>query len=94
MVIWIILFFTASSSSAIAQQKSAKLTNADVIEMVGMGLSDDVVVDKIHSADTTEFDTSLEALKTLKADRVSDAVLRAMINPRPASLPAPASTCT
>jgi hypothetical protein len=91
MVIWIILFFAASNSSVIAQQKSAKLTNADVIEMVGIGLSDDVVVDKIHSADTTEFDTSLEGLKTLKAGKVSDAVLRAMINPRPASSPAPES---
>src|SRR5260370_5837685 len=87
MAVCIFLFFAAASTLATTPQKSAKLTNTDVVEMVGMGLSDDVVVDKIHSADATEFDTSLEALKTLKASKVSDAVLRVMINPHPGSSP-------
>jgi hypothetical protein len=48
--------------------------------MVGLGLSDDVIIDKIHTTQATEFDTSVAALRTLKAAKVSDAVIRAMIN--------------
>jgi hypothetical protein len=81
VVMCILLALASVSTLSTAQQKSTKLSNPDVIEMVGMGLSDDVILDKIHSAEATEFDTGLEALKTLKASKVSDAVLRAMINP-------------
>ena len=49
--------------------------------MASIGLSDEVIVDKIHATDATEFDTSLEGLKGLKAAKVSDLVIRAMINP-------------
>jgi hypothetical protein len=84
----VMFIFAACAATAAARQEGAKLTNADVIEMVGIGLSDDVVVDKIHSSNATEFDTSMEALKTLKASKVSDAVLRAMINPHAAGSPA------
>ena len=66
------------------QQLSKKMSNQDVIDMVSLGLSDDVIVDKIHGTDATEFDTSIEGLKALKAAKVSDAVIRAMINPHPA----------
>ena len=67
------------------QQATKKLTNHDITEMVSLGLSDDVVVDKIHAAEATDFDTSLEGMKALKAAKVSDNVIRAMINPHPAS---------
>lgn len=49
--------------------------------MVSLGLSDDVVIDKIHATDATDFDTSIAGLKTLMLGKVSDAVIRAMINP-------------
>ncbi len=65
------------------QQATKKMTNQDVIQMLSLGLSDEVVVDKIHSADAPSFDTSLEGLRALKAAKVSDAVIRAMINPHP-----------
>ena len=56
-----------------AQQASGKkLANQDVIDMVSLGLSDDVVIDKIHAAEITEFDTGIVALKSLKAAKVSD----------------------
>jgi hypothetical protein len=72
-----------AGTPGLAWSQSAKLTNADVIELVGLGLSDDVIIDKIHSAENTGFDTSVDGLKTLKANKVSDAVIRAIINPHP-----------
>ncbi len=64
-------------------QSAKKMTNSDIREMVSIGLSDDIIVDKIHASDSTDFDTSIEALRVLKTAKVSDAVIRAMINPRP-----------
>jgi hypothetical protein len=66
------------------QQLSPRISNQDVIDMVSLGLSDDVIIDKIHATPAAEFDTSVAALRTLKAAKVSDAVIRAMINPHPA----------
>jgi len=63
------------------QQLTHRLTNQDVIEMVSLGLSDDVVIDKIHATDATGFDTSVAGLKALKLAKVSDSVIRVMINP-------------
>jgi len=60
------------------------MNNNDVIEMLGLGLADDVIIDKIHAASATDFDTSIEGLKALKAAKVSDVVIRVMINPHPA----------
>jgi hypothetical protein len=68
---------------SLAQQLTHRMTNQDVIGMVSLGLSDDVVIDKIHATDTTDFDTSIAGLKTLKLGKVSDAVIRVMINPHP-----------
>jgi hypothetical protein len=63
------------------------MTNADVIELAGMGLSDDVVMDKIYAAKATDFDTSIAGLRALKAAKISDIVIRAMINPQPVPQP-------
>jgi hypothetical protein len=63
------------------QQLSQRLTNQDVIDMVALGLSDDVITDKIHAIDSTNFDTSVSGLRMLKAGKVSDPVIRAMIAP-------------
>ncbi|HEV2491717.1 MAG TPA: hypothetical protein VG204_01450 [Terriglobia bacterium] len=70
-----------------------RLTNQDVISMVQLGLSDDVIVAKIRAASAAgagalSFDTSVDGLKALKAAKVSDAILKVMINPAP---PAPAT---
>jgi hypothetical protein len=66
---------------SLGQQLTHRLTNQDVIEMVSVGLSDDVVIDKIHATETADFDTSVAGLKALKLAKVSDAVIRVMINP-------------
>jgi hypothetical protein len=73
-----------AASFCVGQQLAKKMSNQDVIEMVSLGLSDDVVIDKIHGGGETDFDTSIGGLKALKAAKVSDAVIRAMINPHPA----------
>lgn len=63
-----------------------RMTNQDVIDMVKLGLSDDVIVAKIReasakSADAVYFDTSLDGMKALKAANVPDSVIKVMINP-------------
>jgi hypothetical protein len=68
---------------AASPQPSKKLTNQDIIDMAALKLSDDVIIEKIHSPEAIDFDTSVAGLKLLKAHHVSDAVVRAMINPRP-----------
>jgi hypothetical protein len=68
------------------QEPGKRLTNQDIIEMTNLGLSDDVIVAKIRSAngaDASKFDTSVDGLKALKAANVSDAVIKVMINPTP-----------
>jgi hypothetical protein len=77
-----------------AQQMSHRLSNQDIIDMAGLGLSDDVIITKIRSAGRPEdlsFDTSVAGLKALKAAKVSDAVIKVMINPAPAPPPAAAA---
>jgi hypothetical protein len=62
------------------EHSSSKLTNQDVTDLVSLGFSDEVIIDKIRATDSAEFDTSVSALRTLKTAKVSDAVIRAMIN--------------
>jgi hypothetical protein len=78
--------FLLLSSTTWSQQLSTRITNQDVIDMVGLGLSDDVIIAKIRSASaggTLQFDTSVHGLKELKAAKVSDEVIKVMINPAP-----------
>jgi hypothetical protein len=63
------------------------MTNQDVIDMVSLGLPDDVIIDKIQTVAGTDFDTSVPGLRALKAGRVSDSVIRIMINPSSGSNP-------
>ena len=76
-----ILAIALTASQCAAQQSTGKMTNQDVTEMVSAGLSDEIILDKIHAAAATSFDTSVEALRALKAVNVSDTVIGVMINP-------------
>ena len=78
----------AVACAAFGQESGAikkRFTNEDVIGMTKLGLTDDVIIAKIRAmsaaVDAISFDTGVEALKTLKAEGVSDAVIKAMINP-------------
>jgi hypothetical protein len=69
-----------------SQQLGKRTTNKDVIDMAGLGISDDIIIAKIRSAaagGTLQFDTSIDSLKELKAAKVSDDVIKVMINPAP-----------
>jgi hypothetical protein len=69
-----------------SQQLGKRITNKDVIDMVSLGLSDDIIIAKIRSAaagGTLQFDTSIDGLKELKAGKVSDEIIKVMINPTP-----------
>ena len=78
---------------ASAQDRPAlhnRLTNQDVISMVQLQLSDDLIIAKIRAsaakgADAVSFDTSADGLRALKAANVPDSVIKAMINPTPAT---------
>ena len=85
-----VLFVLLLASSSWSQQLATRLTNKDVIDMVGLGLSDDVIISKIRSGaagGTLQFDTSVAGLKELKAGKVSDDVIKVMINPAPPAAP-------
>jgi hypothetical protein len=85
-----IALFLLLSSTSWSQQLSTRITNQDVIEMAGLGLSDDVIIAKIRAASagaTLQFDTSVRGLKELKAAKVSDDVIKVMINPAPPAGP-------
>lgn len=64
--------------SATAQDMGA-LNNQDVVDMISIGLTDEIVISKIK-ASYCDFDTSTEALKELKDNGVSNAVIVSMIN--------------
>jgi len=83
-----VLFLIVHSCVCWSQQMSHRLNNQDIIDMVALGISDDVIITKIHSAAKPEdlaFDTSADGLKALKASKVSDAVIKVMINPAPSA---------
>ena len=61
-----------------APQQGGVVTNADVLMMLKMGLSSDVIVAKIKVSNC-KFDTSPSALQELQKARASDAVIMAMM---------------
>jgi hypothetical protein len=82
--------FLLLASTTWSQQLGKRITNKDVIDMAGLGLSDDLIISKIRSAaagGTLQFDTSVDGLKELKAAKVSDDVIKVMINPAPPAAP-------
>jgi hypothetical protein len=82
--------FLLLASTAWNQQLGKRMTNKDVIDMAGLGLSDDVIITKIRSASaggTLQFDTNVDGLKELKLAKVSDEVIKVMINPAPPVAP-------
>jgi hypothetical protein len=86
-IAWVLM-----TPAARGQEPAKRLTNPDVIEMVKLGLSDDVIIAKIRAVGaagegSAAFDTSVEGLKALKDGNVSDAVITVMINPAPPPAP-------
>jgi hypothetical protein len=83
-----LLILACSARSQDGPAMTKRLTNQDIISMVQLGLSDDVVIAKIRAMsvtgpDSVSFDTSTEGLRALKAANVPDSVIKVMINPAP-----------
>jgi hypothetical protein len=70
-------FMTRQNSQAPEPTASA-LTNKDILDMLGAGLTAEIVIVKIKSS-KCNFDTSPNALKALKAASAPDAVILAMV---------------
>ena len=68
----------AQNNPSSEQPLPPKLTNSDVITMIGSGLSLEVIIAKIK-ASPCAFDTSPEGLKGLKDARVPDQVVIEMV---------------
>lgn len=66
-------------STQAASGAKAKVANADIIALVAAGISVPVIEAKIGASDCS-FDTSAESLRQLKAAKVPDSVVLAMIN--------------
>ena len=67
-----------SAQGALPQAGIAALTNQDILEMLKMGLTQEIVIAKIKGS-APNFDTSAKGLRDLKAAGVSDAVILAMV---------------
>jgi len=84
-----ILLSVPSARSQNSPSVAKRFSNQDVVSMVQLGLTDEVIIAKIrtmsaNSPDSVSFDTSTEGLKALKAANVPDSVIKVMINPAPA----------
>jgi hypothetical protein len=60
------------------QQAVSVLTNQDVLDMLKMGLTQEIILAKIKSS-SSKFDTTPKALQDLKAANVTDAIILAMV---------------
>jgi hypothetical protein len=78
--VWLILIMCLSAATTIqAQTKREILTNTKIIELVRIGLSEAVIVEKIRQSEC-QCDTSTTALAKLKAAKVSDRIIMAMLD--------------
>jgi hypothetical protein len=69
------------------------LNNASVIQLQGLNLGDDIVIEKIKTS-KCNFDTSADALQQLKEAKVSAAVILAMIKTQASATASTAPTAT
>lgn len=66
------------TSTVAAQKAKNAMTNADVVQMVGAGLSEQVIITSIRQAPAKDFDLTPTGLIALKKAGVSDTVLSVM----------------
>ncbi len=70
--------FVAVIGAALLIAAAPAMNNDDVVRMIGAGLSEDIIINAIRTAETDEFDVSPDALISLKRKDVSDVVIQAM----------------
>lgn len=88
--ILLVSFIVVSSSFAQngVAPKTQQVSVQDVVLMKQAGLSDDIVIAKIHQHNLP-IDLSTDELIGLKKEKVSDAIIKALIDPK--SQPSPSS---
>jgi len=74
-----VAFLFLSSPLAIAQSNRQPMTNSDVVRMVQKGLSEEAIISAIYSV-WTNFDLSPNGLANLRAQKVSERIIDAMIS--------------
>jgi hypothetical protein len=75
-ILFLLLFLFAPS--AVLAQKAKSMTNADVIEMVKAGLSEQIITTSIRQASARDFDLTPTGLIALKKDGMPDTVIVVM----------------
>jgi hypothetical protein len=85
----------ADSAPAAASSSKSGLTVDGVISMLQAGISDDLIIEKIHKSGQT-FDLSADDMVRLKKAKASDGLMKAMMEatPAPATAASPATTAT
>lgn len=89
----IIFILFHGSAQAIAQKQLNQkevMTNQDVIDYVGMGLSEENIITKIKQS-TPAFDTTKEGLAQLRKAGVSNRIIAVILNPNVDPPPPPES---
>jgi hypothetical protein len=71
---------TAAQAPARSGEMAGAMTNADVIKLCKSGLGEAVIVAKIRQAPQVRFDLETDDLVKLKQEKVSDAIVSAMLN--------------
>jgi len=84
-IIMLLVISSVFASLVPMAEADAVLKNDDIINMVELGLDEELILTKIEVSDT-EFDTSTEALLKLKEAKVSTTVIKKMMNPNENSL--------
>lgn len=79
-----IVLLLALAAPLAAAQDSSPMTNADVVEMVEAGLSEDLIISTVGSS-TAAFDTSASEIIALNSAGVPESVIQAMIDAGSAS---------
>lgn len=83
-----LLFSLATVGTLGAQSAAKQVTPDDVLTMMSVGLSDSIILAKIHQHNTP-IDLSTDDLVRLKKAKVSDAVIRELIDPTTVPTAAP-----
>lgn len=71
--------FLIALSAFIVYAQGEVLSNETILEMVELGFSDEIIISKIDECPNI-FDTSIEALKVLKQNNVSETVIVSIVN--------------
>lgn len=79
LTILLATFLLVTSPTLYTQSKREVLTNEKIIELVRLGLGEALIIEKIRQSEC-QCDTSTTALPKLKAAKVSDQIIMAMLN--------------